>query len=252
MHGFGRTNAAVKPSSPDGSFELGDRCGGVLHRKHRGAEQSRRVGRAVRGEPVVVRLCDRHRRLGVGYGPGVEADRRVENGLVDPFFVHVGQAQDRVGPAGLSLRRENGTWRSPRSPIPGWRECLGGRRVSRSRPRRRARSRTRSRVITGRCLSGMSAQASGGSTTCPSASTTLCGLVRGGPELTPPRLTPALRSRRRPPVVALGKGMAEHACGVAGGDRAQLVVGQVPERGGQHRPGCRARSSRRAGSRSRP
>ena len=42
-----------------------------------------------------------------------------------------------------------------------------------------------SRVMTGRCFSGMSAQASGGSTTWPSASTTLCGLVRGPSGLTP-------------------------------------------------------------------
>ena len=109
--------AGVGPDEPGDEAELGHRppqlAGrrvGVLQRQHRRPEEPPRVGGAVAGQPVVVGGRQRHRGAGVVDGREVQADGRVQHGLVDALGVHVAQARPRVPPAGQGVgqRAEGG------------------------------------------------------------------------------------------------------------------------------------------------
>ncbi len=63
-----------------------------LHRQHRDAEETVRVGLAVIGQPAVVRPAHRRGEARLGHRAREEAHARIEEGRVDAVEVHVGDA----------------------------------------------------------------------------------------------------------------------------------------------------------------
>ena len=100
---MGRTKPATKPSSVTARRQLAGRRRRVLQRQQGRPEEPARVGGAVAGQPVVVGRGQGDRGRRVLHHGEVEPDGRVQDGLVDALAVHVVQAGDRVGPAGLGL-----------------------------------------------------------------------------------------------------------------------------------------------------
>ncbi len=109
--------AGVGPDEPGDEAQLGHRPSqlagrrvGVLQGQHRRPEEPPGVGGAVAGQPVVVGGRQRHRGAGVLDGREVQAEGRVQHGLVDALGVHVAQARPRVPPAGQGVgqRAEGG------------------------------------------------------------------------------------------------------------------------------------------------
>ena len=146
-----------------------------------GSSQRRRVVRCLPSNKTRASRCRPSRprpQRRISDRPRVETDRGIEHRLVDSLRVHVGEPSDRVVTTGLRLCEWLGTQMNPRRPSRGWRESPRGRRVSRLPATTTCSYPEASRVIRGLWCSGISAHASSGSTTCPSASTMVCGLVR--------------------------------------------------------------------------
>src|SRR2546426_4641738 len=102
----------IGPQEPGAHAELLPReahlCDGQrdrLHRQHRDAEETVRVGLAVIGQPAVVRPAHRRGEARLGHRAREEADARVEKRGVDAVEIHVRNPRVRVetAPAALDI-----------------------------------------------------------------------------------------------------------------------------------------------------
>jgi hypothetical protein len=118
--------------------EVGDDAAGFLEgvgerlqRQRRRGLQPVGRGRAVPGEPVVVRAAAGHGEVDVGQRVEAEADRAVEDRHVDPLGVHVDEARLRVGRAVPLGRRLADPLRDPGPPTRAGRDHAAVEQVPR-------------------------------------------------------------------------------------------------------------------------
>ena len=193
-------------------------------------------------------------------GPEVQADRREEHGLVDALGVHVGEPGHGVRATGQRLLQGAEAGRVGEAGSGRGQGARAARPGSRCRPPPRARSRARRASIRGRCSSGTSAHAAGvrprGRRRPPHGGRRPAGSVdRPGPSGAEPRAV--TESRRRPSSRPASRRLRAAGGGTGVAALPAAIIrssssGRVPKVRGQHGLGCRARWSRRGGSRSPP
>ena len=243
--GVGADESGHEAELGDGAPELACRRRRVLQREHGRSEEPAGIGGAVLRQPVVVGGGEGDRRRRVLHHREVQPDGRVQHGLVDALAVHVVQAGHRVRSARLGVGQ--GAER-------GGVVERGARTGERAERHGQDLGVADDHVFVPRTVGGDArpvALGQGGPGRL-GLDDMAVGVDDGAGARWERKLCRALSRRRGAPVVDQREPMAEETAGVAAGHRAELVVGERAPGRGQARVGCRARTSRRAGSRSPP